>query len=381
MEARIRVWIETGYDHGRTGAWMLDWPGAFCWGETRAAALARVPSAVHRFRDWLVEHGEKAADVPLEIEIVDEVAAYRLGGHEINATFPADDRAIIGQEMERHVGRLGFARQDLLELVAKARQAIAAGAALEQERRSEEAAARGASSGRDVDDVLRHLAGAETWFISRLDSESRYVGPREPLDDYLVASRDFLVAGLRRLQAADPGAVRTDGKGERWTLAKVLRRSLYHSLDHLDEIDRRLAIAERRAERVELRRNAPLDPGELRRLFAATGLSRRARDSDDVTLAMVRGATESVSAWDGERLIGFARIISDEATNGYISTIVVAPRWQERGLGRRLMGALMEGREELKLTLDARPGSETFYGRFGFSAVDSVLVRQRGGPD
>jgi hypothetical protein len=32
----------------------------------------------------------------------------------------------------------------------------------------------------------------------------------------------------------------TDRMGETWTLAKVLRRLIYHSLDHLDELDRRL---------------------------------------------------------------------------------------------------------------------------------------------
>jgi hypothetical protein len=32
-----------------------------------------------------------------------------------------------------------------------------------------------------------------------------------------------------------------DGKGEEWTLAKVLRRSLYHSLDHFGELETRYA--------------------------------------------------------------------------------------------------------------------------------------------
>ncbi|CAN5403179.1 hypothetical protein BH20CHL6_BH20CHL6_11170 [soil metagenome] len=27
----IRVWLEPGYDNGRYGAWMLDWPGCFVW--------------------------------------------------------------------------------------------------------------------------------------------------------------------------------------------------------------------------------------------------------------------------------------------------------------------------------------------------------------
>jgi ribosomal protein S18 acetylase RimI-like enzyme len=107
-------------------------------------------------------------------------------------------------------------------------------------------------------------------------------------------------------------------------------------------------------------------------------MGRRFTDSDELTRRMLAGSTETVSAWDSEVLVGFGRIISDEATNGYISTLAVAPQWQDRGLGTRLMRALMDGRERLKLTLDAREGAETFYERLGFERVDSAFVRPRG---
>ena len=225
---------------------------------------------------------------------------------------------------------------------------------------------------------MRHVAGAEVWFVSRFDESVRYGGPpREgELEPFLAATREFLVEGLLGLQARNPPIARTDSRGEHWTLAKVLRRSLYHSLDHLEELDRRMALAERRADRLELRRNAPVAAEDLRRLFAATGLIRRARDSHELTERMVAGATETASLWDGNLLVGFGRIISDEATNGYISTVAVAPRWQNRGAGRRLMGALMAGRDGLKLTLDMRLGAEGFYERLGFARSQSVMVRR-----
>ncbi len=92
----IRVWLETNYDHGRTGAWLLDWPGAFAWGETRETAVARVTSAAHRFVDWLADHGEDTTAVPFgPAEIVDEAAAYTLpDGYEVNATFAPDERPV-----------------------------------------------------------------------------------------------------------------------------------------------------------------------------------------------------------------------------------------------------------------------------------------------
>jgi hypothetical protein len=46
---------------------------------------------------------------------------------------------------------------------------------------------------------------------------------------------------LHDLQTRDAALVASDGKGEEWTLAKVLRRTLYHSLDHLAELDARFA--------------------------------------------------------------------------------------------------------------------------------------------
>lgn len=380
-ERPIRVWLEPSYDHGRTGAWLLDWPGAFTWGEDREGALARVPSAAHRFVGWLADQGEALpAPDSDDFDVVEEVPAFRLdSGYEVNATFAADERPVTATELEDTIRRLGYARGDLLAVVDRVREFEAGGGRLPVEDRSADALESGASAGRSGEEVLRHLAGSETWFCSRLDPGARYDGPARDgqLEPFLEASRAFLLEHLRALWQRDPAVARADGKGERWTLAKVLRRALYHSLDHLEELDRRLAVVEGRAAALELRRDADLDLDELRVLFAATGLGRRARDDRELTIRMVGGSTATVSAWDGERLVGFARIISDEATNGYISTVAVAPSWQDRGLGARLMRALMDGREDLKLTLDSRPGTARFYERLGFRAAPNVMVRPR----
>jgi ribosomal protein S18 acetylase RimI-like enzyme len=374
----IRVWLEPDYDHGRTGAWLLDWPGAFTWGETRETALGRVTSAAHRFVDWVTEHGDICAPVPLGLpEVVEEVAAYTLpDGYEINATFSPDELRPSSSQTEAALRRLAFARSDLLAVTDRIRAFESAGGVLSREQRDESAKATGADDGKTPDEILRHLAGAETWFVSRLDPTARYEGPRQETGEYLHGSREFLADGLRRLQAAG-AARRADSKGESWTLTKVLRRALYHSLDHLDELDRRLAVAEQRVERVEFRSGPDIDPGALRHLFAATGLRRRARDDNELTRRWLAATPVIISAWDAGELVGFARMLSDEATNAYVSTVAVAPRWQDRGLGTRLMRTLLDGRDSMKLVLESAPGAERFYERLGFEHAPNAFVRQR----
>jgi ribosomal protein S18 acetylase RimI-like enzyme len=376
----MRVWLEPGYDHGRCGAWLLDWPGCFTWGPDRDAALGRTPSAVQRFAAWLTDDGEKvAAPEPAEPVVVEEVAAYRLAdGYEVNATFGRDAEPVTAPELEQAIRSLELARRDLLELQSRLVDFEARGGRLGVEQRSAEALASGASAGRAASEVLLHVAGAEAWFGSRLDPAARFDGPPRDgdLGPYLAGTRDWLLATLRDLQRRDPALRRTDGRGEDWTLAKLLRRAVYHSRDHWDELDRRLALAEDRAAWVELRHDAPVDPAELRALFGAVGLYRRASDSPALTEGMLAGSTETISAWDGDELVGFGRIISDEATNGYISTMAVAPAWQDRGVGSRLLAALVEGRQGLKLTLDARHGTERFYERAGFQRATQVFVRR-----
>jgi N-acetylglutamate synthase-like GNAT family acetyltransferase len=363
----IRVWLEPGYDQGRTGAWLLDWPGAFTYGATRQVAMARVTSAAHRFVDWLVAHGEQAAPVPaVSPQVQDEdPAVTRPDGYVVNAIFAPDRRPVGADEIEAHLRRLAFARADLEMVVDRIHELESSGASL-------------ADGGRSLDEVLGHVAGAETWFVSRLEPGARYDGPRDPVKGYLAASRSFLADGLRRL-ASEGATERVDGKGETWTLAKIVRRSLYHSLDHLEELDRRLAASERRIDRIELRRNAQLtDPGQLRRLFATAGLLRRSRDSDETLAQTLAGSTLHLTAWDGDDLVGFARLISDESSNAYVSTVAIAPRWQDRGLGTRLMRELMLGREHMKFVLEAAEGAEQFYERLGFHRAPNAFVRPRG---
>jgi GNAT superfamily N-acetyltransferase len=336
------------------------------------------------FVEWLREHGEdELRPTPAREAVIEEVPAVVLdGGYEVNATFEADRRAVGGQELERTLRRLDFAHADLMAIADRIRAVEATGVPLPMEQREPPAVADGADDGRDADTVIRHVAGAETWLASRLDRSLRYEGPPRDgdLDAYLAATHNWAIERLGELWRRDPALAGTDGKTETWTLAKVLRRILYHSLDHLDELDRRLALAEDRLGRVELRVDAPMDADALIELTTLSGLGNAARRGPEHMRRALRGSLRSVSAWEGERLVGFARLAGDGALIGYVAGVVVHPRWQGRGLGTRVVEKLLEGRDEERFILEARTGAEPFYERLGFQPAPSAMVRRRRPP-
>ena len=378
--APARVWLEPAYDHGRWGAWLLDWPGCFSWGSSRAAALARVPSAVARFTDWLVAHGEPRPVTPsTRSEVIEEVPATASAGYEINATFAADARAVAADELERDLRWLDHAHTDVCAVAERVRRFEEAGGRLPPETRDRDALADGADDGREARAVIRHVAGAETWLASRLDRSFRFAGadPEQDLDAYVEQSHAWARDRLRELWQRDPALSGMDGKGETWTLAKVLRRQIYHALDHVEELDRRLCRAEGCVDRVRIQVDGSVPADQLVDLALAGGLGGAQRLGVERLQRALAASVKNVSAWDGDRLVGFARLVGDGVSVAYVSFVVIHPRWQDRGLGSRVMDVLMAGREEDKLILEARSGAEPFYQRLGFESISWAMVRRR----
>ena len=80
-----------------------------------------------------------------------------------------------------------------------------------------------------------------------------------------------------------------------------------------------------------------------------------------------------LGAFDGEKLIGFARIIGDETIFLYIQDVMVMPEYQGQKVGTGIMEKLIEKINEYKKVnngirtyLGASAGKEDFYKRFGF---------------
>lgn len=68
-----------------------------------------------------------------------------------------------------------------------------------------------------------------------------------------------------------------------------------------------------------------------------------------------------------DKIVGTGTLVGN-----HISSVYVDPAFQYKGLGKRIMFALLneaERRRIFKLALDATPGSVTFYQRLGFNVI------------
>jgi len=85
-----------------------------------------------------------------------------------------------------------------------------------------------------------------------------------------------------------------------------------------------------------------------------------------------------VTAWNKDKIIGAARLISDGVCYGWIHDVAVLPDFQKKGIGRNIMQELMSGNEYLLFGLTSAFGGEEFYYKLGFTRHKSALVKYPG---
>src|SRR6187200_236311 len=117
--AMVPVWVEAGYDGGRFAGWVPSVPGVLAVADSPIRALSLAVTNTARVRGWLEGHGDEAGIPRLwRAELAGNVTATtREDGYEVNATLPTDQRLVGDLEVATALRRLGWAREDLLDLV------------------------------------------------------------------------------------------------------------------------------------------------------------------------------------------------------------------------------------------------------------------------
>ena len=110
-------------------------------------------------------------------------------------------------------------------------------------------------------------------------------------------------------------------------------------------------------------------------LRRSTLAERRPIDDRKCIRAMVEHADLLCTAWDGEKLVGVARSVTDFEYCCYLSDLAVDAGYQKQGIGKELI-RLTQSRlgAKAKVILLAAPKAEGYYPRVGFDQHRSAWI-------
>jgi ribosomal protein S18 acetylase RimI-like enzyme len=123
--------------------------------------------------------------------------------------------------------------------------------------------------------------------------------------------------------------------------------------------------------------NAPLTVDDVIRVFRNSGI-RRPIDQPDRIQEMIEHANLIVSAWDGHKLIGIGRALTDFSFCCYLSDLAVDRDYQRSGIGRALVKAVLEQiGDRCSLILLSAPEAMEYYPKLGFEEIKNGFMIKR----
>lgn len=120
----------------------------------------------------------------------------------------------------------------------------------------------------------------------------------------------------------------------------------------------------------------PIRPEEFVDLLKRSTLAERRPVQDRKCIAaMLEHANFLCTAWDGDKLVGVARSLTDFEYCCYLSDLAVDEAYQKRGIGTELI-RLTQSKlgHNAKLILLAAPKAEGYYPKIGFEAHRSAWI-------
>jgi ribosomal protein S18 acetylase RimI-like enzyme len=103
----------------------------------------------------------------------------------------------------------------------------------------------------------------------------------------------------------------------------------------------------------------------------------RARNLEKIKASFLN-SYKIVTAWDGDRIVGACRMISDGLCYGWIHDFGVLPEMQKMGIGRKMMEELIKGNETLLIGLTSSFVAEEFYSKIGFKKHKTAMAKYPG---
>ena len=127
---------------------------------------------------------------------------------------------------------------------------------------------------------------------------------------------------------------------------------------------------------MKYRSATPADYEKIRLFLSENDWEKRVADKEKFC-KMMENADRTVVAFEGGRIVGFARALCDDVSNGYIGTVAVAADFRGRGIGRELVERLIGDDTNIIWVLRAGRGSQNFWEKMGFTASDVAMEKTR----
>lgn len=119
----------------------------------------------------------------------------------------------------------------------------------------------------------------------------------------------------------------------------------------------------------------PVNPEDLQSLFQQTDWAQR-RTPLDIQQMLDRSQL-TLGVWDDDRLIGFARVVTDDLYRAWIEDIVVDRAYRKQGIASFILEKLLKRLQHIELVmLDCIPEWQAFYAKFGFQSKTGVSMQR-----
>ena len=121
--------------------------------------------------------------------------------------------------------------------------------------------------------------------------------------------------------------------------------------------------------------NAEIDPTQLCRLYEQTDWARGRRPAD--VEKMLEYTPLHVSAWEDDRLIGFARAVTDTVYRALVDDVIVDAPYRGKGIGTELVqriDAELEGVDDV--FLGCGDDVVSFYERLGYTRANHPCLKK-----
>ena len=123
-----------------------------------------------------------------------------------------------------------------------------------------------------------------------------------------------------------------------------------------------------RKQMIEYRDNATITAEQAIDLYKRSTLGERRPIHNVQTFeAMLKNANLTITAWDGETLVGISRSLTDFAYVAYLADLAVDQQYQRSGIGKQLIEETKSRLgHECMIVLLAAPKANEYYEHIGF---------------